>query len=65
MSISVTFPDLTWAHPSPMQVVLVAPRRWQPAAGAELAITYGDKSNEELLFHYGGFLLSKIVTWTL
>ena len=35
------------------QVALVAPRRWQPAAGAELAISYGDKSNEELLFHYG------------
>lgn len=35
------------------QVVLVAPRRWQPAPGTELAITYGDKSNEELLFHYG------------
>jgi hypothetical protein len=39
------------------QVALVAPRRWQPAGGAELAISYGDKSNEELLFHYGAALL--------
>lgn len=31
----------------------MAPRRWQPEPGAELAISYGDKSNEELLFHYG------------
>ena len=35
----------------------MAPRRWQLAGGAELAISYGDKSNEELLFHYGAALL--------
>lgn len=35
----------------------MAPRRWQPAGGAELAISYGDKSNEELLFHYGAALM--------
>lgn len=34
-------------------MALVAPHSWQPAVGAELAISYGDKSNEELLFHYG------------
>ena len=35
------------------RVDLVAPARFLPAPGQELSISYGDKSNEELLFLYG------------
>ena len=39
------------------KVSLVAPARYLPAPGAELTISYGEKSNEELLFMYGAPLL--------
>jgi len=45
-------------------VALVTPHRWQPAAGAELAISYGDKSNEELLFHYGELRLLREIAYS-
>lgn len=38
---------------SPGAVSLVVQRKAAPAAGQEVTISYGDKSNEELLFLYG------------
>ena len=43
---------------APSAVSLVCPRggRGAPRAGQEVTISYGDKSNEELLFLYGGWV---------